>query len=62
MAKIDGREFTSGGSTMPNALLNFVPTSNLERLNESSRWHFQEYRKITVPGSLISLHSCPYQK
>ncbi len=40
-AKIQDREFVSGGAVMPDALLNFVPRGNLERLNEDSRrrWH-----------------------
>ena len=39
--KIKGREFISGGAVMPDALLNFVPQSNLEWLNKASqqRWH-----------------------
>jgi len=40
LAKIQGREFVSGGTAMPDALLNFVPRSNSERLNSRSkkRW------------------------
>ena len=40
-AKIQNREFVSGGAVMPDAPLNFVPEGNVERLNESSqaRWH-----------------------
>lgn len=39
--KIGSKEFISGGSVMPNALLNLVPESNLNWLNKSSqrRWH-----------------------
>jgi hypothetical protein len=38
--KIGDKEFISGGRVMPDALLNFVPESNLKSLNESSqkRW------------------------
>jgi hypothetical protein len=40
VSKVAGRVFTSGGRVMPDALLNLVPQSNLERLNEISykRW------------------------
>jgi hypothetical protein len=40
-SKIAGREFVSGGGVMPDALLNFVPSDNLDWLNEPSkkRWH-----------------------
>ena len=39
--KIQNKEFVSGGSVLPNAILNFVPEGNVGRLNESSqaRWH-----------------------
>lgn len=37
LVKIRGREFVSGGTIMPDALLNFVLESNLERLNTSSK-------------------------
>jgi len=37
LKRIGDKEFISGGSVMPNALLNFVSESNLERLNGSSR-------------------------
>ncbi len=35
--KIKGREFISGGSVMPSAILNFAPESNSKRLNKSSQ-------------------------
>jgi len=35
--RIKSKEFISGGSVMPNALLNFVPERNLKRLNEVSQ-------------------------
>jgi hypothetical protein len=39
--KIGDKEFVSGGQVMPDAILFFVPESNLKWLNESSqkRWH-----------------------
>jgi hypothetical protein len=39
--KIGKRTFISGGQVMPDALLKFVPESNLKWLNEASRkrWH-----------------------
>jgi len=39
---IRGREFVSGGSVMPDALLKFVPESNLELLNKPSQDRFKE--------------------
>lgn len=36
-ARVAGREFTSGGSVMPDVPLNFVPQSNLKWLNEVSK-------------------------
>ena len=38
--KIKKREFISGGKAMPDAMLNFVPRSNLKWLNRCSqaRW------------------------
>lgn len=40
-AKIQGREFISGGAVMQDALLKLAPQSNLEWLNNASqqRWH-----------------------
>lgn len=40
--RIGIREFITGGSVMPDALLNFVPESNLERLNTSSQERWEE--------------------
>ena len=51
-ANIQNREFVSGGSVMPDAILNFVPEGNVGRLNESSRarWHeLKEKGEIFVP-------------
>ena len=45
--KIKGRQFISGGSVMPDALLNFVPESNKKRLNSVSQKRWRELRKIT---------------
>lgn len=42
--KISGREFISGGSTMPDAPLNFVPQCNLKWLNESSQKRWRELK------------------
>lgn len=36
-AKIAGKEFISGGTVMPDVLLNFVPSENIDSLNEASR-------------------------
>lgn len=41
---IGTREFITGGSIMPDALLNFVPESNLGRLNASSRKRLEEIK------------------
>ncbi len=35
--KIKGREFISGGHAMPNGILIFVPESNFNWLNQSSK-------------------------
>lgn len=43
--KIGRREFVSGGSIMPDAILNFVPQCNLKRLNESSQKRWNELNK-----------------
>lgn len=39
--KARDKEFITGGSVMPDAILKFVPQSNLMRLNEASknRWN-----------------------
>jgi len=37
LKKIGDKEFISGGRVMPDGILNFVPESNLEWLNESSK-------------------------
>jgi len=42
--KIEDREFISGGSVMPDALLNFVPEGNLKWLNRSSQKKRQELK------------------
>lgn len=46
ISKVAGREFVSGGGVMPDALLKFVPRSNLEWLNEVSRVKWIDLRKI----------------
>ncbi len=43
--KINGNEFISGGSVMPDALLNFVPVCNIKRLNQSSQNRLKELNK-----------------
>jgi hypothetical protein len=40
--KIRGREFVSGGTVMPDTLLNLVPRSNIERLNASTQARQEE--------------------
>lgn len=35
--KVKGKEFISGGSVMPNAILKFVPGTNLKWLNGASK-------------------------
>ena len=42
--KIKDREFVSGGQVMPDALLNFVPESNLKWLNEVSQKQWKELK------------------
>lgn len=45
--KIAGREFISGGQAMPNAILNFVPSENLMRLNQSSKTRWFEIKGLS---------------
>lgn len=45
MTKIAGREFVSGGAVMPDALLKFVPESNLKSLNKVSQERWEELKK-----------------
>lgn len=45
ITKIKEREFVSGGRAMPDALLKFVPQSNLERINSPSRQRWDELKK-----------------
>lgn len=45
-AKNKGREFISGGTVMPDAILIFVPQSNLERLNEASKLRWRELKNL----------------
>jgi len=42
--KINGKEFVSGGVVIPDALLKFVPQSNIKWLNESSQKRWQELK------------------
>ena len=48
VVKIQGREFVSGGAVPPDTILNFTPTSNLERLNTSSRKRLEEIKQLTL--------------
>jgi hypothetical protein len=43
--KINGREFISGGSVMPDAPLNFVPECNAKLLNSVSQKRWNEINK-----------------
>lgn len=45
VSKIGSHEFISGGTQMPDALLNLVPESNLSELNEASKARWQEIKK-----------------
>ncbi|MFH0968987.1 MAG: hypothetical protein V1804_00570 [Patescibacteria group bacterium] len=47
-SKIKGWEFTSGGSVMPDAILKFVPESNLAWLNQSSKTRWEELKKLQL--------------
>lgn len=42
--KIGKQEFISGGRVMPDAILKFVPESNLKWLNESSQKRWRELK------------------
>lgn len=43
--KLNGKEFISGGRIMRNAILKFVPESNLKWLNEISQKRWFEIKK-----------------
>jgi len=43
--KIGDKEFVSGGRVMPNAILKFVPQSNLKWLNNVSQKRWLEIQK-----------------
>lgn len=43
--KIQGREFVSGGTIMPDALLKLVPQRNLMWLNGASQQQWQKIKK-----------------
>jgi hypothetical protein len=43
--KINGRCFMSGGSVMPDGLLNFVPSGNAKYLNAASRKRKEDLSK-----------------
>lgn len=43
-AKIREREFVSGGTVMPDAILNFVPSGNVGRLNNCSKNRWKELK------------------
>ena len=43
--KVNGREFTTGGSVMPDALLIFVPDRQKKRLNSASQQRWEEVNK-----------------
>ena len=47
--KVGNKEFMSGGGVMPSAVLNFVPESNLKRLNQSSQ---EAYKRPPIPHNL----------
>lgn len=44
--KIGDKEFVSGGQVMPDAILFFVPESNLKWLNESSQERWRKLKTI----------------
>lgn len=44
ISKIQRREFVSGGTAMPDVLLNFVPSGNVERLNNHSRYRWEKLK------------------
>ena len=43
---IKGKQVVSGDSVMPDAILKYVPESNIEWLNEPSERRWQELRSI----------------
>lgn len=46
--KIQGREFVSGGSVMPDTLLNFVPRDNLKLLNSASQKRWKQIKDLDL--------------
>jgi hypothetical protein len=42
LTKVKDKEFITGGATMSDAVLNFVPSENLERLNKASQERWRE--------------------
>ena len=43
--ELNGRESISGGRVMPNAILKYVPESNLKYLNENSKRAWLRFEK-----------------
>jgi len=50
LKKINGQEFMSGGSIMPDGILNFVPQANIEWLNTASKARKQELNNLGPPN------------
>lgn len=45
-SNVKGRGFISGGAIIPDALLNFTPSENIELLNKASQTRSREVNKI----------------
>lgn len=48
VSKIAGKEFISGGNIMPDAPLNFVPSENINHLNQASQKRWRELNKKII--------------
>ncbi len=48
IVKIKGREFVSGGTVAPDAVLNFTPRENSDRLNKSSKEKLEKFNKLKL--------------
>ena len=42
LVTVKGKQFTTGGTVIPDTIANFVPSANIMALNEPSRKHCKE--------------------
>lgn len=46
LVKVGNKEFVSGGTVAPDAVLNFTPSENSARLNESSKEKWEKLNQL----------------